>query len=74
MLLFVMLACNYGKGKWVVDHNQSLYLGFGCEKWLSGMWACRMTRRTDFAYEKLRWQPKDCQLEEFEGSKFLKRY
>ncbi|KAF4363619.1 hypothetical protein F8388_002160 [Cannabis sativa] len=66
-------ACNYGNGKWVVDHNRSLYSGFGCKQWLSGMWACRMTQRTDFAYEKLRWQPKDCQLEEFEGSKFLKR-
>ncbi|XP_062091178.1 protein trichome birefringence-like 16 [Humulus lupulus] len=66
-------ACNYGNGKWVVDHNRSLYSGFGCKQWLSEMWACRMTRRTDFAYEKLRWQPKDCQLEEFEGSKFLKR-
>ncbi|XP_024032655.1 protein trichome birefringence-like 16, partial [Morus notabilis] len=65
--------CNYAKGKWVLDHNQSLYSGFGCKQWLSWMWACRLTRRTDFAYEKLRWQPKDCELENFEGSKFLKR-
>ncbi|PON66006.1 PC-Esterase [Parasponia andersonii] len=66
-------ACNYANGKWVVDHNRSLYSGFGCKQWLSEMWACRLTRRTDFSYEKLRWQPKDCQLEEFEGSNFLKR-
>ena len=67
-------ACNYAKGKWVPDNNRPLYSGFGCKQWLSGMWACRLTQRTDFAYEKLRWQPKSCQMEEFEGSKFLRKY
>ncbi|KAJ7979227.1 Protein trichome birefringence-like [Quillaja saponaria] len=66
-------ACNYAKGKWVPDNNRPLYSGFGCKQWLSGMWACRLTQRTDFAYEKLRWQPKECRMEEFEGSKFLRR-
>lgn len=66
-------VCNYAKGKWVVGDKQPVYSGFGCKQWLSGMWACRLTQRTDFAYEMLRWQPKDCQMEEFEGSKFLKR-
>ncbi|KAJ1418806.1 PMR5 N-terminal domain [Sesbania bispinosa] len=66
-------ACNYAKGKWVPDNNRPLYSGFGCKQWLSGMWACRLMQRTDFDYEKLRWQPKDCQMEEFEGSKFLRR-
>ncbi|RDY02050.1 Protein trichome birefringence-like 16, partial [Mucuna pruriens] len=67
-------VCNYAKGKWVPDNNRPLlYSGFGCKQWLSGMWACRMMQRTDFAYERLRWQPKDCQMEEFEGSKFLRR-
>ncbi|XP_019443378.1 PREDICTED: protein trichome birefringence-like 16 [Lupinus angustifolius] len=66
-------ACNYAKGKWVPDDNRPLYSGFGCKQWLSSMWACRMMQRTDFAYEKLRWQPKDCKMEEFESSKFLKR-
>ncbi|CAM8987540.1 unnamed protein product [Rhodiola kirilowii] len=37
------------------------------------MWACRLTQRTDFAYEKLRWQPKDCNMEDFQGDKFLER-
>ncbi|CAB4318493.1 unnamed protein product [Prunus armeniaca] len=66
-------VCNYAKGKWVVDNKKPLYSGHGCKQWLSGMWACQLTQRTDFAYEKLSWQPKDCQMEEFEGSKFLKR-
>ncbi|KAL6222072.1 hypothetical protein ACLB2K_005464 [Fragaria x ananassa] len=66
-------GCNYAKGKWVVGDKPPVYSGFGCKQWLSGMWACRLTQRTDFAYEMLRWQPKDCQMEEFEGSKFLKR-
>ncbi|KAK7388273.1 hypothetical protein VNO78_23086 [Psophocarpus tetragonolobus] len=66
-------VCNYAKGKWVPDNNRPLYSGFGCKQWLSGMWACRLMQRTDFEYEKLRWQPKDCHMEEFEGSKFLRR-
>ncbi|KAK7328767.1 hypothetical protein VNO77_22886 [Canavalia gladiata] len=66
-------VCNYAKGKWVPDNHQPFYSGLACKQWLSGMWACRLTQRTDFAYERLRWQPKDCQMEEFEGSKFLRR-
>ncbi|KAL2534398.1 Protein trichome birefringence-like 16 [Abeliophyllum distichum] len=66
-------GCNYNKGKWVIDDSRPLYSGFGCKQWLSSMWACRLTQRTDFEYEKLRWQPKDCRMEEFTGSKFLKR-
>ncbi|GAB4838060.1 Protein trichome birefringence-like 16 [Ancistrocladus abbreviatus] len=66
-------TCNYARGKWVADDHQPLYSGSGCKKWLSGMWACRMTQRTEFAYEKFRWLPHDCEMEEFEGSKFLKR-
>lgn len=65
--------CNYGRGKWVFDDNLPLYSGFGCKQWLSSMWACRLTQRKDFEYEKLRWQPKDCKLEEFTGHKFLQR-
>lgn len=67
-------ACNYAKGKWVVDDSRPLYSGAHCKQWLSQMWACRLMQRTDFAYERLRWQPKDCQMEEFEGSRFLTRY
>ncbi|XP_031101227.1 protein trichome birefringence-like 14 [Ipomoea triloba] len=65
--------CNFAKGKWIKDDNRPLYSGFGCKQWLSSMWACRLTQRTDFEYEKLRWKPKDCEMEEFTGSKFLKR-
>ncbi|KAJ4708765.1 Protein trichome birefringence-like [Melia azedarach] len=66
-------ACNYAKGKWVVDDSRPLYSGSDCKQWLSQMWACRLMQRTDFAYEKLQWHPKDCQMEDFEGSKFLTR-
>ncbi|KAI3724782.1 hypothetical protein L1987_64547 [Smallanthus sonchifolius] len=66
-------ACNFGKGKWVKDDTRPLYSGFGCKQWLSGMWACHLTQRTDFAYEKLRWQPRDCQMDNFSGPNFLKR-
>ncbi|ESQ42088.1 hypothetical protein EUTSA_v10013136mg [Eutrema salsugineum] len=66
-------ACNYAKGKWVVDNHRPLYSGSQCKQWLASMWACRLMQRTDFAFERLRWQPKDCSMEDFEGSKFLRR-
>ncbi|XP_018465055.1 protein trichome birefringence-like 16 isoform X2 [Raphanus sativus] len=66
-------ACNYAKGKWVVDKHRPLYSGSRCKQWLASMWACRLMQRTDFAFERLRWQPKDCSMEDFEGSKFLRR-
>ncbi|KAF8113412.1 hypothetical protein N665_0050s0064 [Sinapis alba] len=67
-------ACNYAKGKWVVDNrHRPLYSGSRCKQWLASMWACRLMQRTDFAFERLRWQPKDCSMEDFEGSKFLTR-
>lgn len=66
-------GCNYAKGKWVSDSRRPLYSGFGCKQWLSDMWACRLTRRTDFSYEGYRWQPDNCEMRDFEGSKFLKR-
>ncbi|MBA0568138.1 hypothetical protein Golob_005651, partial [Gossypium lobatum] len=66
-------VCNYAKGKWVVDDRRPLYSGFGCKQWLAPMWACSLMQRQDFAFEKLRWQPKGCEMEEFEGPKFLKR-
>ncbi|GAB2267526.1 hypothetical protein Dimus_002506 [Dionaea muscipula] len=66
-------TCNYAKGKWVADNSRPFYSGSGCKKWLSGMWACRLTNRPDFSFEKFRWQPQDCDMEEFEGSKFLRR-
>ncbi|XP_004251693.1 protein trichome birefringence-like 16 isoform X2 [Solanum lycopersicum] len=65
--------CNFAKGRWVIDDSRPLYSGFGCKQWLSSMWACRLTQRTDFEYEKLRWRPKNCEMEDFTGVKFLKR-
>lgn len=66
-------GCNFAKGRWVTDDSRPLYSGFGCKRWLSSMWACRLTQRTDFEYEKLRWRPRDCEMEEFTSVKFLKR-
>ncbi|EPS61732.1 hypothetical protein M569_13061, partial [Genlisea aurea] len=65
--------CNYAAGRWVFDDSRPLYSGFGCKKWLSPMWACRLMQRMDFEYEKLRWVPKDCEMEGFSSSKFLNR-
>ncbi|OEL25877.1 Protein trichome birefringence-like 16 [Dichanthelium oligosanthes] len=65
--------CNYRNGKWVSDNRRPLYSGFGCKEWLSESWSCRLTQRTDFAYEKFRWQPEACEMPEFEASQFLRR-
>lgn len=65
--------CNYAKGRWVADKRRPLYSGLGCKQWLSAMWACRLTQRTDFSFEKYRWQPKDCKMPEFERFSFLQR-
>ncbi|XP_026431035.1 protein trichome birefringence-like 14 [Papaver somniferum] len=64
-------TCDYAKGRW--EEGKPLYSGFGCKQWLSGMWACRLTQRTDFAYEKFRWKPFSCEMPEFDGESFLKR-
>ncbi|KAK9266325.1 hypothetical protein L1049_027070 [Liquidambar formosana] len=66
-------VCNFAKGRWVEDSRRPLYSGFGCKQWLSEMWACRLTQRTDFSYEGYRWQPENCEMPEFEGSAFLRR-
>lgn len=66
-------TCDYGKGNWVADDDRPFYSGGRCLQWLSEMWACRLTDRTDFSYEKFRWQPKDCEMEEYSGKKFLRR-
>lgn len=65
--------CNYGKGRWVADEKRPLYSGFGCKRWLSEGWACRLTQRKDFSYEQFRWQPEGCDMPEFNGPNFLKR-
>lgn len=70
---FKNTGCNYAKGRWVVDRRRPLYSGFGCKQWLSDVWACRLTQRTDFSYEGYRWQPEECEMPEFEGSDFLER-
>ncbi|KAF9678952.1 hypothetical protein SADUNF_Sadunf07G0089800 [Salix dunnii] len=65
--------CNYSKGRWVAESRRPLYSGFECKQWLSEMWACRLTQRTDFSFEGYRWQPENCKMLEFEKSAFLRR-
>lgn len=73
MWYFPPSECNYAKGKWVRDKNRPLYSGFECKAWLSEMWACRLTERTDFSYEGFKWQPDSCNMPDFKPSTFLKR-
>ncbi|MBA0697393.1 hypothetical protein Goari_020934, partial [Gossypium aridum] len=64
--------CNFAKGRWVADSKRPLYSGFGCKQWLSVMWACRLTQRTDFSFEGYRWQPKNCKMKKFNRFSFLR--
>ena len=66
-------VCNFAKGRWVADSERPLYSGFNCKQWLSEMWACRLTQRTDFSYEGYRWQPENCKMPAFEKTSFLRR-
>ncbi|KAL9377768.1 hypothetical protein Peur_029103 [Populus x canadensis] len=66
-------VCNFARGRWVVDSRWPLYSGKKCRRWLSGMWACRLTTRTDISYEGYRWQPENCTMPEFERTAFLRR-
>ncbi|KAF5745115.1 Trichome birefringence-like 15 isoform 1 [Tripterygium wilfordii] len=66
-------GCNYAKGRWVADSRRPLYSGFGCKQWLSEMWACRLTQRTDFSYEGYRWQPNECRMPDFDRVQFLRK-
>lgn len=65
--------CNFAKGRWVADKRRPLYSGFGCKQWLSDMWSCRLTQRTDFTYEGYRWQPENCEMPEFHRLRFLRK-
>ncbi|KAL5225823.1 hypothetical protein ABZP36_012462 [Zizania latifolia] len=65
--------CDYRNGKWVPDDHRPLYSGLRCKRWLSDSWACRLTQRKDFGYEKFRWQPEGCNMPEFQASQFLTR-
>ncbi|KAJ3677113.1 hypothetical protein LUZ60_002837 [Juncus effusus] len=66
-------GCNYGKGEWVADEKRPLYSGFRCKRFLSDGWACRLTQRPDFSYEKFRWKPEGCEMPDFDANSFLKR-
>lgn len=50
--------CNFAKGRWVIDDSRPLYSGFGCKQWLSSMWACRLTQRTDLNMKSYVGDPK----------------
>ncbi|PHT64583.1 Protein trichome birefringence-like 16 [Capsicum annuum] len=66
-------ACNFAKGRWIADRRRPLYSGFKYKQWLSDMWACRLTQRTDFSYEGYRWETENCEMPDFNGSEFLRR-
>ncbi|CAA6672627.1 unnamed protein product [Spirodela intermedia] len=67
-------GCNYARGRWVQDaRRRPLYSGLECKRWLSPMWACRLTQRTDFSYESFRWQPESCEIQEFDRHSLLTR-
>ena len=69
----IFADCNYSKGRWVAESRRPLYSGFECKQWLSEMWACRLTQRTEFSFEGYRWQPDNCKMLEFDKSAFLRR-
>ncbi|XP_037439830.1 protein trichome birefringence-like 16 [Triticum dicoccoides] len=65
--------CDYRNGKWFPNNHRPLYSGPRCKRWLSESWNCRLTQRTDFAYEKFRWHPEGCGMPAFQTAQFLRR-
>ncbi|XP_042394248.1 protein trichome birefringence-like 28 [Zingiber officinale] len=66
-------TCDLSTGEWVYDDvNYPLYQEEQCE-FLSSQVACLKNGRKENAYQKWRWQPKDCTLPRFDAKLLLER-
>ncbi|KAG6493048.1 protein trichome birefringence-like 28 [Zingiber officinale] len=66
-------TCDLTTGEWVYDDvNYPLYREEQCE-FVSTQMACLKNGRKEDAYQKWRWQPKDCSLPRFDAKLLLER-
>ncbi|KAH6759587.1 TRICHOME BIREFRINGENCE-LIKE 34, partial [Perilla frutescens var. hirtella] len=69
----VTTRCNLSEGRWIYDNvSRPLYEEGRCSFMLDD-YACEKHGRKDVRYQKWRWQPRECDLPRFDGTKFLKK-
>ncbi|XP_043692618.1 protein trichome birefringence-like [Telopea speciosissima] len=69
-LLSSMMHCNIFDGRWVKDDSYPLYAPGSCPH-IDEPFNCFLNGRSDAAYQKLRWQPKDCNIPRLNGRDML---
>ncbi|KAF7804925.1 protein trichome birefringence-like 6 [Senna tora] len=66
----VVKDCDLTKGSWVFDESYPLYSKDSCP-FIDEGFDCEGNGRLDRSYLKWRWQPQDCDLPRFNGTKML---
>ncbi|XP_042484642.1 protein trichome birefringence-like [Macadamia integrifolia] len=69
-LLRSMMHCNIFDGRWVKDDSYPLYPPGSCPH-IDEPFDCFLNGRPDQAYQKLRWQPKNCNIPRLNGREML---
>ncbi|XP_043692554.1 protein trichome birefringence-like [Telopea speciosissima] len=69
-LLSSMMHCNIFYGRWVKDDSYPLYPPGSCPS-IDEPFNCFLNSRPDIAYQKLRWQPKGCNIPRLDGRDML---
>ncbi|KAI3775193.1 hypothetical protein L1987_49762 [Smallanthus sonchifolius] len=63
-------GCDVFDGDWLWDERYPLYESKGC-RFLDEGFRCSENGRRDLLYTKWRWQPKECNLPRFNGTRML---
>ncbi|KAL4590262.1 hypothetical protein LXL04_003188 [Taraxacum kok-saghyz] len=63
-------GCDVFEGDWLWDEKYPLYESKDC-RFLDEGFRCSENGRPDFLFTKWRWQPKDCNLPRFNGTRML---
>ncbi|CAI5535969.1 unnamed protein product [Closterium sp. Naga37s-1] len=65
--------CDLYHGRWVRTRQRALYSGERCG-WISTNWACARSNRPREmrGYERLRWQPRGCNVKRFNAEGFFR--
>ncbi|KAM7252249.1 hypothetical protein ACFE04_024132 [Oxalis oulophora] len=64
------VKCDWFQGRWVLDKSYPLYDPASCP-FVRREFSCGKNGRSDLMYTKYRWQPSGCDLQRFNGTKFL---
>ncbi|KAJ9183031.1 hypothetical protein P3X46_006950 [Hevea brasiliensis] len=65
--------CDLFNGSWVIDEAYPLYNSSSCP-FIEREFSCQKNGRPDSLYNKYTWKPLGCDLQRFNGVKFLERF